>query len=369
MKISHIALMTIVAISSCPAWAEDVYSSGTMAGQSALYGTSGADSQQLIPGPSSSEVIARPAANSTAYPPSLNPPTSYPPKSYQPAVYPPGSYPPGSYPPTSYPTATTSQQYQNLPSQPNAVPVQPDIVMPALGNRLVESTWYTRIDYFHWNERMDGMDPVNEYGTLFTLGYMRRIGIERFHVAVFGATMRYKGYGQFEYDDTNTYYTEPLSSSTGYLGALGEYDLHFEPECWPNISFFVGIGTRFWIRDLKDGVSDYGNEVYGYQETWWTLYPYLGLEKKRSLNCGWEFYYSARIGCTAMTYQYASNGYVPLYPKAGLMAQLELGLRGRTAFISAVTEVMTWGQSDIVEGYLQPNSQLFTFGIKTGFCF
>ncbi|MGD0283944.1 MAG: hypothetical protein ABSB95_16555 [Dissulfurispiraceae bacterium] len=358
MKISHIALMTIVAMSSCPAWAEDVYPSGPTSGQSALYGTNSADSQQFTPGPSSSNVRSRPAANSTVYPP-----TSYPPTSYQPSVY-----PPGTYPPTSYPSATNSQQYQNLAPQPNAVPVQPDIVMPALGNRLVESTWYTRVDYFHWNEQMDSMAPVNEYGTLLTLGYMRRIGIERFHVAVFGATMRYQGYGQFENDD-GSYYTEPLSSATGYLGALGEYDLHIEPDCCPDISFFVGIGTRFWIRDLKDGVSDYGNPVPGYQETWWTIYPYLGLEKKRLLNGGWEFYYAGRIGCTAMTYQFASIGYVPLYPKAGLTGQLEIGLRGQTAFISAFTEIMTWSQSDVVEGYLQPNSQMLTFGIKTGFCF
>ncbi len=236
--------------------------------------------------------------------------------------------------------------------------------MPALGNRLIESTWYTRVDYFHWNERSDNMDFVNEYGTLITLGYMRRIGVERFHAAIFGATMEYKGFGQL--DDGHL---EPLSAATGYLGVLGEYDLHIEPDAWPTLSFFVGIGTRFWIRDLKDGMTDYGHRSFGYQETWWTIYPYLGLEKKRTLNGGLEFYGSARIGCTAMTYEHVTWDDVALYPKAGLLGQAELGLRGQHALISIFYETMYWNQSDIVRDMLQPYSQMGLFGLKAGFSF
>ena len=65
---------------------------------------------------------------------------------------------------------SAAQQCQNLSNQANSGYAPPDITMPALGNRLIESTWYTRVDYFNWNERMAGMTPVNEYGTLFTLG-------------------------------------------------------------------------------------------------------------------------------------------------------------------------------------------------------
>ncbi|MGA2797660.1 MAG: hypothetical protein ABSE63_08790, partial [Thermoguttaceae bacterium] len=305
MKISGIvliaALMILVPVSICPILAEDVNSNGPVSGQSGPYGAGSADSP-LIRGPSSSDVYSRPAANSTVYPPTLYPPTAYPPN----------SYPPRSYPPASYPPALAGPQYQNLSGPANTGCAPPDITMPALGNRLIESTWYTRVDYFNWNEHLPGSDDVNEYGTLLTFGYMRRVGIERFHAAVFGATMRYKGYGQFEIDDSGNYYTEPLSSATGYLGVFAEYDLHIEPDCCPNLSFFAGVGTRFWIRDLKDGVTDYGNPSWGYQEFWWTFYPYIGLEKKRSLDGNWEFYYAGRIGCTAMTYQYAAWGGVPL---------------------------------------------------------
>ena len=317
-----ITLTAVVAAKNRPAWADNVYSNPAAPSQTLPYGAGNADSQQLIRGPSSADVYARPPANPMLYPPTAYPPATYPPGSNQPAVYPPGTYPPGAYP-----TVPAAQQYQNLSNQANSGCVPPDITMPGLGNRLIESTWYTRIDYFNWNEQMAGMTPVNEYGTLFTLGYMRRVGIERFHAAVFGATMIYKGSSEFPNLD-GTFTEEPLTSATGYLGVLAEYDLHFEPDCCPNLSFFVGVGTRFWIRDLKDGVTDYGDMSYGYQEFWWTFYPYIGLEKKRPLSGAWEFYYAARIGCTAMTYQYATWGCVPLYPKAGVTGQLEAGLRG-----------------------------------------
>ena len=88
-----------------------------------------------------------------------------------------------------------------------------------------------------------------------------------------------------------------------------------------------------------------------------------------SFNGGIEFYSSARIGSTAFTYQHASWGDVALYPKAGLMGQAELGLRGETAFISIYTETMAWGESDIVRDWRQPNSELFTLGLKAGFSF
>ncbi len=52
-------------------------------------------------------------------------------------------------------------QYQVAPPAPPAA-------APAFAERFRESSWYTRIDYFHWNERLDDADFVNEYGTPVT---------------------------------------------------------------------------------------------------------------------------------------------------------------------------------------------------------
>jgi len=254
---------------------------------------------------------------------------------------------------------------EGYPGPTVAGSLQPEVVRAAVSERFVESTWYTRVDYFHWNERMDGADLVNEDGTLLTLGYVRRIGVERFRAELFGGAMNYDGYGQFD-DGT----IEPLKSDTNYLGLRGEYDLLLEPDCWPTVSFFVGIGTRFWIRDLPDGMTTLGNDVWGYQETWWTIYPYIGMEKRRTFDNGCEFYASGRIGCTAVTYQFASfTDSAALYPRPDLMGQLECGIRSRHLFLSANFETLAWGESPVVRDTLQPYSRMFTVGLKTGLSF
>jgi hypothetical protein len=221
------------------------------------------------------------------------------------------------------------------------------------------------VDYFHWNERLDGGDFVNEQGLLTTIGYVNRHGPERFRFELFGGSVHYSGEAIFEHAPT-----EPLSSSTNLLGVRGECDLLLEPEAWPRVSFVVGLGTRFWIRDLQDGLSSITQSpVAGYQETWWTIYPYLGLETRRTLGDSTEFYASGRIGMTAITYQQVSFFDVALYPKLGLTGQLEAGLRGRRLFAGGFFETFTWGESNMRQYTLQPRSTMFTVGLKTGFFF
>ena len=162
----------------------------------------------------------------------------------------------------------------------------------------------------------------------------------------------------------------PLSSNTGYLGVRGEYEVVLAPAAWEGRwAVLLGAGTRFWIRDLHDGSDDQGNPVDGYQETWWTMYPYLGLESHRPLGDDLELYSDSRIGSTALTYQAVSISDRPLWPKAGVFANAEIGLRGPRFFIAARAEVMTWAQSSVVQGSFQPNSLLVTAGGQSGFVF
>jgi hypothetical protein len=237
----------------------------------------------------------------------------------------------------------------------------PTVVEP---EQLTESTWYTRIDYFHWDERLDGEDFVNEDGPLMTLGYVRRVGRERFRGEVFGGNIGYEG--GVDYEDGTS---ELLKSHTDYLGVRGEYDLLFEPDVWPDVSFFVGIGSRFWFRDLPDDYTASGVLVWGYEETWWTLYPYVGMERRRTLDDGLEFFFSGRIGSTVLTYQHVTWNDVTLYPKLGITGQLELGLRGRHLFLASFFEGLTWGESNIRRDSLQPTSRMVTVGLRAGLSF
>ncbi|MGO9115011.1 MAG: hypothetical protein ACLP9L_37850 [Thermoguttaceae bacterium] len=244
-----------------------------------------------------------------------------------------------------------------MPAQvyPSAT-VVPDAGPPA------QASWYTRVEYFHWNERIGGTDFVNENGTLFTLGYSRRIGIERFRAELFGGDVHYDGYDQ---DNMAS-----MASNTGYLGVRGEYEMVIEPAAWEGrLAVLAGLGTRFWIRDLHDGSDDQGNPVYGYQETWWSMYPFLGLETHRLLGTDWELYSQSRVGATLLTYQFVSINDRPLWPRPGIFANMEIGLRGPRYFVAGRAEVMSWSPSSVVEGSYQPNSIMYTAGGRLGFMF
>jgi hypothetical protein len=242
--------------------------------------------------------------------------------------------------------------------------------------RPIESTWYYRLDSFHWNERLNGADFVNENGPIFTLGYTRRNGPERFRFELFGGSVAYDGGAQYT-DDQGVYQTEPyhLSNGTDYLGVRGEYDLLIEPSDWTYVRIVLGAGTRFWVRDLHDAVLP-DAYVSGYQETWWTFYPYVGLETKVLDQNAFHFFGSARVGLTAFTYQYADiadpyygTGGSVLHPRLGVTSQAEFGVACRRFTLSAFTEVMTWGESSMVRDSLQPASLMLTMGGRVGYSF
>jgi len=295
-----------------------------------------------------------PAENSTEYiraqPPNSMPAGYFAPPSYAqsaPEVVAPGAAPPPYLDPNS-------QKYTG----PTIIREQ---VPAPVEQHFLESTWYTRIDYFHWNERFFGQDVVNESGPLVTLGYQRRFDHERFRAELFGGSVDYSG-GAID----NNGNVEPLDNITNYVGVRAEYDLLLEPETLENVSFFVGIGTRIWNRDLPETVTASGALVDATQEDWFTFYPYLGIERRRTRQGGLEAYWMARIGFTALTLERSTDNNAAIYPKAGITAQLEGGVRGKHFFASAFSEVMYWNQSSVSAGWLQPASTMVTVGLRTG---
>ncbi len=285
------------------------------------------------------------------------------------------SQPPSPYS-AAWPPAGQDAPRTFNPPRPDwaAPPQQPPVVatLPAAATveRPIESTWYFRQEAFYWNERSDGRDFCNEYGPLSTLGYLHRNGCERFRFELFGGTMAYDGGAQY-YDANNNLIYEPYHASNGtnYLGVRGEYDLLIEPACWERFRLLVGVGTRFWIRDLHDAVTPSGDQVFGYQEDWWTFYPYIGLETKESQEPGWQFFGAARFGLTPLTYQYASGFDTALYPKCGVTGKMELGVRVSHFSASAYLEAMTWAESAPNEDAFQPASRMLTVGGQLGYTF
>ena len=271
--------------------------------------------------------------------------------------YVPGVQAYGPNPPYYGPAAASNAQSTQI------YPPPADAQLPTA--QCLPATWYTRVDYFHWNEKILSMDFVNESGALFTVGYQRQVGIERFRAELFGGVVDYDGYGQFGNGALET-----LKSNTGYLGLRGEYELVLAPAAWEHhLEFLVGFGSRFWIRDLHDGTADDGSPVFGYQEDWWTFYPYLGMETNSTLSSGLEFYTESRVGATVLTYDFASIGDRPLWPTPSIMANAEIGIRGSRFYAAVRAEVMRWEDSPIVQDAYQPRSTMYTIGGRLGVMF
>jgi hypothetical protein len=297
----------------------------------------------------------------SALPPMGSPATP----AFAPVTQPPSPYA-SAWPPPGQDLRRDGAGQQVWPGAPEAAAVAPVVTSMAPPAIPIESTWYYRLDSFYWNERMGSTDFVNEYGPISTLGYVRRSGVERFRIELFGGTVAYDGSAQF-----NNLPDEPYHQSfgTNYLGCRGEYDLLIEPPSWSRARLLLGVGTRFWVRDLRDAVTPSDVLVMGYQETWWTFYPYFGLETKDSEEAGLRFFGSVRVGVTPLTYQHATYFDTTVYPKCGVTGQMELGVRYQRFTASTFLEAMTWGASAVVRDTYQPDSRMLTIGGKLGYTF
>jgi hypothetical protein len=233
--------------------------------------------------------------------------------------------------------------------------------------RLLESTWYARIDYFYWAEQVNSQPFMKNEGAMPTVGWQQRRGRQRYRAEVFGSSVDY--FADMGGQDN--------SNVTDYLGLRGEYELMWEPETWEKFSFFTGVGSRFFVRSIPDVQLPSSLYVDGYQESWWTFYPYVGAERRRRMNDNWEAYWRARVGVTAYTREHIALDDVTLFPRANLTGQVELGFRGPRLFVSGFFEVMAWSRSpgvlDIVDPvvYLvrQPDSQNVMVGLKSGWSY
>ncbi len=265
-------------------------------------------------------------------------------------------------------TDVSPAAYEEFLTVEDYVPATPRVPVSGDAPRLFESTWYTRIDYFYWGEQVDHRTFMQNNGAAPTLGWQQRHGRQRYRAELFGAKVDYSA-DLGGYDGSNV---------TNYLGLRAEYELMFEPENWERLSFFGGVGTRFFVRSIPDIFLAPTVVAVGYQESWWTFYPYVGAESRRKMNTNWEPYWRARIGLTAFTREHIADDDVTLFPRPNLTGQIELGYRGPRWFVSAYSEVMAWSRSARVLDYQgggtyyyvnQPNSQNVMLGLKSGWSY
>ena len=144
-----------------------------------------------------------------------------------------------------------------------------------------------------------------------------------------------------------------------------------EPSFLPDNRFVLGLGSRFWYRQLPSGTDTSGDPIIGYEETWWTIYPYLGWEGRHEISMETEWFASLRLGLTAFTHEEVSYFDVSLRPQPGITGQADVGVRGRHYSLAVHFEAMTWAQSSYVQDgwgdvICQPDSQMYTVGLTGG---
>jgi hypothetical protein len=240
-------------------------------------------------------------------------------------------------------------------------------IVPALPivPRLIESTIYTRFDYLNWSAR----DHTIDQGPLYTLGYQRRVGRERFRTEVFGSqTWEREAFliqGQ----------RESVVFGIVNMGGRFEYDFLFQPDWARRVTFFGGIGTRFWVHSPPDYVDAVLALIRISQVSWVTVYPYIGLETRRDETRRAEWYGRARVGILAGTIEHDMLLSRTFFPGPGVTGQAELGIRGDRLFLAGYFEVFAWpktpetfGGSHITQ-FIQPPLTLLTVGLKTGVTF
>lgn len=250
-------------------------------------------------------------------------------------------------------------------------PPNPNVVIP---EDPFNSSWYTRIEYFHWGQAKDASTdykPNVESGILYTLGYAHRFESQRVRAELFGGMMRHSGYATYlaEVPDpdvidgtTIAEYTSRAHGNASYFGGRAEYECLWDVNLdeWLPMTILTGLGTRAWNRSLHDYRTDGGVNLESQSQVWWTLYPYLGLEKRWNLEKGREIFASSRFGCTALTYTHYSMDYAPaFYMNPGLTAQVECGVRCQHVFLSGYFEAMTWEKSGPEHQHDDPNDRLF----------
>ncbi len=232
-------------------------------------------------------------------------------------------------------------------------------VEPGLMEQASGMTVYARVDYYYWRESIDKYRLLDESGPMVTLGLLTERDNRRLRAEIFG--------GQVEYDG-ETMGGDPLKIDTDYLGCRLQYDFLWPFQHDPNSAFVLGLGTRLWNRNLRDGTSQSGLDVIGYDETWWMLYPTLGLETRRPIGVNSHWFASTSLGVTGLTYERIDAFDLTLYPKMGPMVQIETGIQTPRLYLSVFFEVMQWYASNASGPDLlyQPDTVRLTAGLTGG---
>lgn len=260
--------------------------------------------------------------------------------------------------------------------------------LPASASRLEEFVLYPFIEYFNWEEfDSQGNRLLEESGPLFGVGTLLRVDLRDGRLMLqakgelFGGNVDYDGQTQNDPDDPAVSEI-PVHTDVDYFGTRIEGDLGLRfGEHKGNFEPFIGLGYRYWIRDLNDSVAIDRNGspvgVGGYTEEWQSLYTRFGLRGAYAIDEDFRFF--AEAGgkypiYNENTVDYFSDDDVTIKPGEQFSPFAEVGFRLDRFRMSVFYEGFKFSESPLVHAggnvfLLQPESKSEIIGITLGYCF
>jgi hypothetical protein len=248
---------------------------------------------------------------------------------------------------------------------------------------------YPSLQYFTWEESIDGRRLVYEQGVLYSAG--AAVAVDLLQTAAGVLTLRGKGElfgGVVDYDG-QTQQGLPVNTEVSYVGTRAEGAVGWAvPLARSRLEPFAGLGYRGWLRNIHDAtITDPSRSApvqsLGYTEHWDSAYTKLGVAVSYRLDQAWRlfaeaggkypFYNANSIHLEIETELQTVTGTLVVKPEPRWSAFAELGARYRHVRLALFYEGYRVGQSPVRHigplEFVQPQSKEDLVGISLAWCF
>lgn len=240
------------------------------------------------------------------------------------------------------------------------------------------------IAYFRWQESVGGQSILTEQGPMY--GVDGAIALDLLKTEQAGA-LTLKGkvglFGGLVYYDGQTQPPQnlPVKTDVIYVGVKEELAVGWAvPIGDSRLEPFVGLGYRWWVRDLQDSTTNNRNSVVkvsGSTEVWESAYTKIGAALSMPLNKDWRIFVEGGGKYPFYNRDHADIsgiGNITVRPEPRWSAFAELGARYRTFRPALFYEGYRTGQSPGVPinsniGVFQPKSDEDLVGVSFSYCF
>jgi len=239
---------------------------------------------------------------------------------------------------------------------------------------IIDARVYGHLEQFNWKEYLAGHEIVRDSGPMYGIGADINIS-PPVMLMIEGNGEFY--FGNLDYDGfiQNPYGVEPYRSKTQYLGIKGSADMAVILDITDHFYLkpYLGIGVNAWQRRLDNT----GSRVYGYDESWLTLFALAGMGAGVTINRTVEVFGKAVLRLSAYNIEKVDmsniGGPSGIYLSPGRQPSFcaEAGVNVAFVSLSLFYETLRFAESDIDSKYdvFQPESKADTYGVRLGAVF